>query len=433
MRSGLSTSSALAAALVLASACSSPPPAEPPPAAAPPARAAPAVLPVGPLIPIARTGTFWIAAAYGAHADRYLTLRVDVADPSKSWQLKGRLLDAGNGDFAGPEFHISPDPAAFNAVIGAAVYNAVRREWLVVYQGCPKEGKDDVMGQRIAGDGTKIDAPLPLVVRPGYQNQADAAHDPANDRYLVVWAEKSGKERQIFGRLFDGAGAQAGPEALLSEAPERMKHGPLVAYNPAAGEFLVVWLDYRRWPGQGQDNDYGDVYGQRIDAATGAKIGPNIAVFAPRGAPYKPDGQDAPAGIVCNPKDGRYAVGVTRLMPKGSKLSGWSTFGIILGADGAPACDPFPVSHPAWGFTTGVGHDPVRNRYLMTYEDADQNISGRMISAAGEPLGGAEVALAMPGGIRAGALAVRPADGQFLQAASGDNGTFGAQRFRLRD
>lgn len=389
-----------------------------------PMRSAADVTRVGPRIEIAaeKTGTFWPSASYHAAADRFLALRVDVSD-DHGWQLKGRTLDAGSGA-AGPEFYVSPDPSRIHAGDGSAVYNPTTREWLVVYKS-GAEGGDDILGRRFGGDGTRLGPPIPLAARPGFQSAPDAAYNAKGRKFLVAWAEKIGGTPQVLSRLFDDDAAPAGPVTRLSEVDDRGKHHPKVAYNPVVNEFLVVWLDYRHWPGEGQDNGWGDTYGQRIDASSGSKIGPNIAVFAGKNVR---DGQDSPNSIACGARDGNYAIGITRLMPGGAKVKGWVTLGTVVRPDGAPIAPRIDLSYPKLGSNVSTVYNPADNSFVMSY-DNNGHIALVQLSAAGSRLGVAETVVGPSD--RGGGMAIRPSDGMILQLSAGNGGLYG-QRFLIR-
>jgi hypothetical protein len=228
----------------------------------------------------------------------------------------------------------------------------------------------------------------------------------------------------MFCRLFDSTGAPVSSELRLSEVDDRQKFSPRAAYNPVAQEYMVVWLDYRNWPGTGQDNNYGDIYGQRVNPATGAKIGANVPVYAPLGPPYAPNGQDTPSGITCNTQDGRYAIGITKLTAQG-----WTTVGLVVNSNGSQIAPVFNLSRPNFGAQATPAYNPVSNTYFISYEATASNVGGKEISAAGAPVAGEEAVINNFGAIRDNVLTIRPADGQYLQVAVSDAGVLAAQRF----
>ncbi len=373
---------------------------------------------VGGAISIRNSGAFWPAVEYNALADAYLVLWVDVADVN-GWRLKGRRVDASTGGLLGVEFHVSPDPAAISAIIGAVAYNSTSHEWFIAYQYNDfNPDQDDVYGQRIGSDGVKIGGAIALVDKSGYQNGADVAYNPTDDNYLVVWQEQVAGTLQAWGRLVSGAGVPLTADLRLSEVDNRAKYNPHVAYSPYNHEFLVVWQDMRHYPGTGQDNDYADIYGQRVHPTTGQKIGVNIPIYSPiNNGPYAPNGQDAPNGIVANPTDGSYAIGLTKL----TAALGWVTWGLVIDGAGTMIVPAIPLSHPNFGFDAGPVYNPTTNTYFMSYE-RDSWVAGKLISPGGVVLGSEGTIISTIGGIRNNVIAIRPSDGQCFQVAISDGG-----------
>ena len=385
--------------------------------------------PIGSPVQVFSGGAFWPAIRYNATADQHLVLWVDVAD-ANGWQLKGRRFDPDTGSLVGSEFYVSPDPPNIKAIVGAACYNSTNGEWFVVYQGSISGGEDDVLGQRIASNGTKIGAYIPLVVKSSFQNGADVAWDPVNSQYLVIWNEKPGTYRTVKGRFFDQTGSPIGSEFQIRDAVTYDSHGPQVAYNPVAGEFMVVWQDYRNYTGSGQDNEYSDIYAQRINASTRAKIGNNIAIYW-GGSPYVPNGQDIPGSIACNTTDGRYFIPIQKL----TSVEDYRTYGLVINSDGSwYSSGVFDISRPEFGVPTGAGYNPGDNTYFTSYEDLTDGhpntIRGRQFSAAGLGIGSRVDVNTVAGGTRGGVLDVRPSDGQYTQILCTDSsGAIYAQRY----
>jgi hypothetical protein len=218
------------------------------------------------------------------------------------------------------------------------------------------------------------------------------------------------------------------PEMLISDYVPYSQTSPRVTYNPAAGEFLVVWIDlrndvYRTNPNE-NNNNYTDIYAQRIDAATGALIGADIPMVVPPpvpGHPYVGDGWDGPGGIVCNTNPltagGMYGtcfLGIQKL----SDL-GWTTKGLMLAVNAGHYGEIFSISHPYRGGYTGVVYNPSDDTYFVTYLDADYDLSGRQYSSTGQPIRGPAKIIANPEfEENFGGLAVRPADGLYMQTTT---------------
>lgn len=279
------------------------------------------------------------AVVYNGTAREYLVVWSGEDDTAPlvqgEFEIWGQRIDAATGLSVGAAFRISdmgPDgDPLYDASHPRVAYNPGADEYLVVWQGDDNvgtlvEGEIEVFGQRLSGatgaeigandfrisdmsvDGdVNFDAAVPVV-----------AYDPAHGQYLVAWAGEDGAgamvvgEFEIFGQLLDAAGAQIGTNdfRISDMGPDGDDlydaFAPSVAFNPSAGEYLVVW--------QGSDNSgllssgEEEIFGQRIVAATGAEIGTNDFRISDMG----PDGDNffdatAPA-VAYDAADGEYLV-----------------------------------------------------------------------------------------------------------------------------
>ena len=385
---------------------------------------------IGSVINIPAVATFAPAVAYNGSSDQYLVIWRDVAD---GWECKAVRVDAVTGAVLDSPFYISDNLATLSAITSAVTYNASNGEWLVVYQASQASvdgGKDDVFGQRFASNGTRVGGHLELVRQNQWQNSGAVACDATRSRYLVAWrhGEGTGSDKLIRARMFSATSTPVGLEITVSDQGAIYNWSPRVAYNPVADEFMIVWQDGRNWPGTGQDNDYSDIYGQRINAETGQKIGNNIPVYSPANSvPYVPDGQDSPGGIACNTSDGRYAVGITKL----TAALGWTTMGFVIEADGTMVAPVFNLSYPSFGAQATPAYNGQDGTYFISYEGPTNNVAGKQISAVGNVMSGEETIVGTVGSIRSNALAVRSDQGEFLQVAVSDSGVCVGQRFSL--
>jgi len=117
-------------------------------------------------------------------------------------------------------------------------------------------------------------------------NDPAVAYNSNNNEYLVVWRgdDDSGAlvngEQEIFGQRIDAAtGNEIGSDFQLSDMgtdglTNYFARSPSVTYNATNNEYFVVW--------SGTDNNTGmvvgeyEIFGQRIDADTGAELGGDI-------------------------------------------------------------------------------------------------------------------------------------------------------------
>jgi hypothetical protein len=93
------------------------------------------------------------------------------------------------------------------------------------------------------------------------------SRSPVNNLYLVVYWGNSGGQIDVFGQRVAGNGVlQGGNFNISNDAP--FSGYPAIAWG-APNQFLVTW-----------DNDDGNIYGRRVDPATGALQGSTILVTA---------------------------------------------------------------------------------------------------------------------------------------------------------
>ncbi|MEM6700553.1 MAG: hypothetical protein AAF599_19265, partial [Bacteroidota bacterium] len=126
------------------------------------------------------------------------------------------------------------------------------------------------------------------------------AYNSTNNEYLAVWIANNKPtddvehlaQYEVWGQRIDGdTGADIGEVFRISDmGPEDTDaygaNAPAVTYNSQDNEYLVVWY--------GDDNtgnavrNEAEIWGQRIDGATGAEVGQNdfrISTMGPTGNP----------------------------------------------------------------------------------------------------------------------------------------------------
>jgi hypothetical protein len=215
------------------------------------------------------------------------------------FEVFGQRVNAATGAEIGTDFRLSdmgPDGNANYDAYGPAVaYNSTNNQYLVVWDGDDNTGglvdeEYEVFGQRVdAASGAEIGADFRLSdMGPDGNANYDAdrpavAYNSTNNQYLVVWegdddtAPLVNGEQEVFGQRVNGAtGAEIGGDFRLSDmGPDGdvgyVGAGPAVAYNSTDNQYLVVWAgDDNTFP---LVNDEFEVFGQRVEAATGAEIG----------------------------------------------------------------------------------------------------------------------------------------------------------------
>ncbi|MBI5167929.1 MAG: T9SS type A sorting domain-containing protein [Candidatus Eisenbacteria bacterium] len=201
----------------------------------------------------------------------------------------------GANDFRVSSMGFDGDPN-FDALDPAVAFDTQRAEFLVVWSGDDssavlRNGESEVFGQRLSASGAEIGADDFRISTMGPDSDPNfdaskpaVAYDPSHDAYLVVWegddlgpALAEG-ENEIFGQLLSGDGLAFGTDDFrisdmgIDLDPLTDAASPSVTYVAAARQYLVTW--------DGDDN-FGtavgevEIYGQVLDAATGAEVDQN--------------------------------------------------------------------------------------------------------------------------------------------------------------
>ncbi len=278
---------------------------------------------------------------------------------------------------------------------------------------------------------------------------AAVAYNPVDDELLVVWVgEEADDEFEIYGQRIDAAtGAEVGVNDFrisdmgLDGVTSAAAADPVVAYNPALHEYLVVWVGDQAEPPV--VNGELEVYGQRIDAATGGEVGVNdfrISDMGPDGDPLF----DAFDPVVVHNRardeylvvwsgeevDGELEIWGQRLDNMGVEI-GANDFRVSsMGPDGDP---DFDAQDPAAGWSS------LLDQYLVVWSaDDDQapqinaefEIHGQLLDGMGVEIGVDDFRISSmgPDGNTAydalhPALATNPDDGSWLVVWSADDDT----------
>jgi hypothetical protein len=214
------------------------------------------------------------------------------------YEIFGQRIDATTGaELGANDFRIS-DMGGDNILYGASfprvVFNVAQEEYLVVWEGDDNVGglvndELEIFGQRLSRTGTEIGADdFRISAMGGTGSTTQKARYPAvawdatDDEYLVVWVgdrnATSYVEWEAFGQRLDGDGSPLGGELRISDVGIEGSdwynvYSLDVAYNPAQGEYLVVFEAQDDQPGM---EDLGlEILAQRIDADSGTEVGAN--------------------------------------------------------------------------------------------------------------------------------------------------------------
>ncbi len=196
---------------------------------------------------------------------------------------------------------MGPDSdASYDSDNSAIAYNSADNEYLVVWSGDDNtaplvEGECEIFGQRInAATGAEMGSDFRISdMGPdgdaGYDAYRPAvAYDSTDNKYLVVWhgddntAPLVDGELEIFGQRINAAtGAEVGSDFRISDmGPDGDAHydayRPAVAYDSKDKEYLVVWYSDDNTGSFVNDED--EIFGQRINATTGAEVGSDFRI-----------------------------------------------------------------------------------------------------------------------------------------------------------
>lgn len=207
--------------------------------------------------------------AYGTVADEYLVVWSDGRNFATSeWDIYGQRISSA-GVLTGTEIIVCSEIGAQQ--FPAVAYDGDLDEYLVVWQDS-RATETDIYGQRITGAGVLTGTEISISTALGDQAQPVVAYNSAQVEYLVVWEdERAGAGNlDIYGQRVSSTGSLVGSEILISSAANDQA-SPAVAYNGATDEYLVVWHDFR------DATSDADIYGQRI-SAVGLLLGSEIAI-----------------------------------------------------------------------------------------------------------------------------------------------------------
>ncbi len=347
-----------------------------------------------------------------------------------------------------------------NAIRAASAYNAVDREYLVVWAGGPESwGGFLLWGQRI--DGTTRDP-----IGPAFQisdgigvwgaHRPSVTHDPDDGVYAVIWMndERVATKPEIFGRILDAQGDPLTDTIRISEMgaddPDYHATHPSVAYNSGDREFYVVWQGANDTPTKyeihgrrlsatgdlgpqsrisfsGSDEavdpdgerpqitydstngfylvtwisdvfspDWPEVYGQRLDATTAAPIGGNVRIT---------DTGDAGAGLfdldaVFVPGHDAHIVAWTTR--HGGRYRVWAQF--VDAVSGLPDGPEIVVRDTRFiVYRVAIGYSAYADEALVVWDEDDlfegSEILGQSLDVSGRSMLGSSTHISLMGGL----------------------------------
>jgi hypothetical protein len=312
----------------------------------------------------------------------------------------GQPGQAPRGQTLGPNFRISGSRADEQGP--AVAYNSVAHEYLVVWQDARNltSRGHDIYGVRVTLDGKGVGRDLRISRSSTLTDEAApaVAYNAGMNQYLVVWEDERPDAvpgRDIYGQVLAADGTLVGKNFRVDApgAAGASAGRPALAYNSAAGEYLVVWEDWRdaEFPLWG-----GSIYGARL-AADGTHIGADFEVGV--GSLENVDPQ-----VAYHPRVGKFLVVWTGIHWADEEVDDdidcSEIFGQLVSATGNRVGGEFLVSAAgcvSWPGTPGVTYLPAANyHYLVVWEEEGgpgrgRDIFGRRVVASTAAVGGSTV------------------------------------------
>jgi hypothetical protein len=271
-------------------------------------------------------------------------------------------------------------------VTPAVVYNTTAHEYLVVWSDGRSEATRgfDIYGQRFSGAGVAQGGNFRISGAPDDQTNPVVAYNPAANQYLVVWSDGRSEATRgfdIYGQRLSAAGTAKGGNFRISGGGAVGDDlSPAAAYNPNSKQYLVVWEDWRNASLQGPD-----IYGQRLSPTGGAK-GTNFRIGDSPGA-----SDEAWPAVAHNPTANQYLVAWMD-----ARNGTWDIYARRVSAAGGllgsstRICQPIATANE---YRPQVAYNPAANQYLVVWSDERnlasrlRDIYGRRVSATGVILG----------------------------------------------
>ena len=269
-----------------------------------------------------------------------------------------------------------------------------------------RAGNPDVRARPVGRDG-QLGYDTLLHPAPGDQTLPQAAYNPDDDEYLVVWQDyRSGAANpDIYGQRVTGGGELVGENIAVTTAPYRQL-APQVAYGPGSGTYLVVWRHY-----PGSSDYYYDVYGQRV-SSSGALVGAPLAIANRSGYADR----ESPTDIVYNSTSNKFLV-----LWHDLRSGYWNIWGRHVSPAGAMDTAIQITFLNSQHENTAVGaYDPADDQYLIVWQfrstpAALDDLRGRRMTGGGSVYQGETLLIAVGSGDEQSADVVfHPASGRYL-------------------
>ncbi len=204
-----------------------------------------------------------------ASASEYLAVWSDGR--GADFDIYARRVDPATGNTLGTETAIST--ATADQFLPVVASNGTT--YLVVWQDKRTAANNfDIYGALVAANGTVSVADIGIYTGTGEQNSPAVAWDPTAGQYVVVWSDARGGAgtNDIYGTRVSAAGAVLDAGGVVISAGAQAQLAPAIATG-VSGQLLVAWDDRR--------NANGDIFVGRITAgASLARLDADGVAFA---------------------------------------------------------------------------------------------------------------------------------------------------------
>ncbi|MBM3696343.1 MAG: hypothetical protein FJW79_10495 [Actinobacteria bacterium] len=234
---------------------------------------------------INRGGNTWTdekapAVAWSPTANHYLVVWEDPRNSgTRGWDIYGQLVTPG-GALLGSNFRVSQGGTGQQHELQPAVaWNHPAKNFVVVWQDSRDTGwvlTWSIFGRRVGTGGAPVGKDYRVSGKDADEKAPALACRRTVDECLVVWEDTRNvtkRNSDIYGRRIRADGtARSGQLRICGNKATATDQRPAVAWNQAAGQYLVVWTDYRKGM---------HIFGRRV-AGGGGPLGTDFRVSGSR-------------------------------------------------------------------------------------------------------------------------------------------------------